>query len=1276
MLRLKTIVHLYLIAFLGLPFLLSAQKQSFTIGWSSKKNIYNVGGKAIAIPTFASAIHVPERNNLPVFSVKMPVSGNADLEVSISNELYVSIQDSTIASIISNDFKITSYLVTERKRNFAQISIVPIRKSAKGIEQLISFDIDVKAKSKFGQRQARAYASNSVLASGKWIKVAVSGEGIYKLDYNFIKDKLSADMANTPFDKIGVFGNGGGMVPEKNADFRYDDLQENAILRIDNNSNNRMDAGDYILFYGQSPDIWAHTAATNTFSHKKNIYSDKTFYFITAEKATGKYILSVPSAQNPTNTIGTFDDYAFSEKEEYNLLSSGRTWLGDKMTSLKNTASINLNFPNIITSQPVKYYSAVGASSYYASAISLSINGATITAQSTMAIPEQSYKAAYYQSNKAGTYNASGDLQNITYTFDNPDQSSTSAGYIDYIELQAKRALNFVGNALFFRDGEHVGAGNVNQYNLSNAGANVRVWDITDPVNPFQIDNTTNGNTLSFAASASSLRQYVAVDIYGGFSVPEYIGEVANQDLHSTGVVDLIIVTNADLYSAAAELASFHQSRGLSVIVADKAKIYNEFGSGKADISAIRDFVKMFYDRAGNDSTKLPKYLTLFGDGSFDYKDRVKDNNNIVPTYQSYQSVYPLSSYTSDDFYGCLDDNEGGDMNVVQLGDIAVGRLPIVNDAEAMGVVEKIERYKSNAALGGWRNVITTIGDDGEDNNGSIHEDQADHLGEYVRTNFPAYNVEKIILDAYQQQKTPAGDRYPDVNKAILNRIDDGTLVISYTGHGGVNNWAHERIFNISDIQNLKNGVRLPLFVTATCEFSRFDDPEKKTAGEFLITNKHGGAIALITTVRAVYSDANDALQNALYNKLFQNIAGRKPTLGELMTNTKNAIMGATDIENTRKFVLLGDAALSLNYPEYNVVTTYVNDVPVSLPHDTIKALSKVTIKGRIENWDGSEYTAFNGVCYPLVYDKLSKFKTLGNDVGVPVKEYNIYNSILFKGVSSVTNGEFEYTFIAPKDINYNTGFGRISYYAQDNSGIDAHGFQNNIVIGGSADSFDIDDDGPQVKLYMNNDQFMFGGLTDESPSLYAVLQDKSGINTTGNGLGHDISAILDEDNPNPIILNNFYQAELNSYTKGTVTYPFSKLSEGPHTLSIKAWDIYNNSAEDKTVFVVASSAKLALIEVLNYPNPVFDHTCFSFQTNRANVPLQVSIKIYDQVGALVKEISAPYQSDGYRVDCMEWDGLDNLGNFLSKGVYIYKLAVSDELGNSAHQSQRLVLLK
>jgi hypothetical protein len=1267
-----------LFALLGyLPFTVLGQNKQVVLEWNEKASSFiSPEGKTITTPTFKDAIHSPKFGYLPFIQTEMSCVSGMSCQTEISNEKYIIVAaDSTLKSILDKDYKITSQLVTERKVNKSVSQIVPLRLYNGKVERLVSFDITVKnMATPVSHRAARAYSSNSVLRKGEWMKVAITQTGIYKLDYSFIKTNLGQDPTNTTFSNIGVFGNGGGMVPELNSQARFDDVQENAILRVDRNGNNKMDVDDYILFYGEGADNWSFNQSTSQYIFNKNIYSDNNFYFITTSEATGKSIVLIPSSPAPNQTSNTFWDYTVHELDEYNLLASGREWFGDKMSSSKPSVSFTFDFPNLATSTPINYQSSVLADSPYPSTISLTINGNQIFNHSISGIFQTTYKEGYKPSLKSGSFNSTTEQQAVTYSFSNPDQGSTSLGYIDYITLNAKRALSMVGDAMRFRNHEVVGTGNVTTFTLSNANNNIAIWDVTDPTTAMQQNVTLSGGQLSFSASSSTLREYIALNSAGSFASPVFVSKVSNQDLHALDAQDYIIVTHKDLKTAADRLADFHRTKnGLNVVVVNKELIYNEFGSGKSDNSAIRDFVKMFYDRAGADTTKLPKYLCLFGDGSYDPKDRIKDNNNFVPTYQSYHSQYPLSSYTSDDYFGCLDLNEGGDINSVQRGDIAIGRLPVASLAEANGMVDKIIAYKSPQSLGEWRNMTSSIGDD-ED--GNLHQDQANRIGEYVRINYPAYNVEKIILDAFKQQKTPGGDRYPDVNTAILNRVNDGALVVSYTGHGGGSNWAHERIFNVSDIQKLKNKYRLPLFVTATCEFARFDDPETKTAGEFLITNNEGGAIGMITTVRAVFSDANDALQNALYRQLFVNINGHKPTLGELMTNTKNAIMAGTDIENTRKFVLLGDPALTLNYPEYNIKTTHINNIPISVSQDTLKALSLVTIKGEVQNWDGSLRTDFDGICYPNVYDKLSTFKTLGNDNGAAVEEFKIYKNSLFRGTTSVVGGKFEYSFIVPVDINYQIGDGRISYYAQTDNNIDAHGYQNDIIIGSSADSFLIDNEGPMVKLYMNNDEFVSGGITDENPSLFAVLEDESGINATGNGIGHDISAIIDEESQNPIILNSFYRTELNNFRKGTVSYPFYKLAEGRHTLHLKAWDVQNNAGEDRTEFVVSTSAKLALMNVLNYPNPVFDKTCFSFEHNRANEHLHIKIDIVNQLGAFVKRIEGDYQSDGFRTACLEWDGSDNLGQQIAKGIYVYRITVSDQTGQSAHQSNKLVLIK
>lgn len=1257
-----------------------------TINWTPTDKTYQtVSGSKVIMPYFYGAVTSERNGFIPMYGENISISSYGAVTATLADEVYETVTNNNVKTDnIPAAIIVKAIPGMLRKRPYAIISFSPLRKNpiTGRLEKLTKFSLTVNVTPERQTRSTQAYAGTSVLASGNWYKTGVTTAGVYKLDYDFLKNKCGFDLGNVSFSSIGVFGSGGGMVPDVNSVPRLDDLQENPTYIVDNNSNNKVDQGDYILFYAQGPDRWKYDTSLAHFLFEKNLYSDTNFYFITSDQGTNKRIATTSPGGSSARTITQFDDYAAHQEDKYNLLNSGKIWLGDRMSTLNPTVNLSFTFPNIVTSAPVWYKSLTAAASPYNSSISTSVNGQNLLTQNFSYIHNDAYPDAYHtgpdpyeisfdspSAIRTGTFNVSTSSLDVTYTYSNPDVNSTSLGYIYNLMLNAKRSLTFTGNFMFFRSVASVGPGNT-QFTISGAPSGLHLWDVTD-ITAIQDISGTGGN---FIANTDRLKEFAAVDVNASFSTPYAAGKVENQNLHGIGLANMVIITSDDLMSASNDLAAYHsQMDHLSVKVVPLNQIYNEFGSGKQDISAIRDFVRMLYEKAGNDSAKIPQYLLLMGDGSFDPKNRTADNNNQMPTYESKESGNILSSYVTDDFFGCLDPTEGGDMNNPELVDIAIGRIPAADNQEAQGIVDKIKLYKSTSSLASWRNVISFVGDEPWEGVNDF-QDEADHLGEVVRTTFPAYNVDKIICDAYQRLSTPGGGRYPDVNTAILNRINSGTLIMSYTGHGGINNWANARIFNLSDIQTLQNKEKLPLFVTATCDFSRFDDPTKKTAGEFLMTNAKGGAIALVTTVRPVYQQPNTVLQNSIFPFFFSSYHGRRPTIGEVMKLTKNAVLGSFTA-NTREFVLLGDPALTLDYPQYNVVTTAVDNVPVTQPHDTLKALKYVTISGEVRDANGSRLTSFNGTCYPLVFDKLTTFSTLQNDPTYPYRTFNTYKNSLFKGQCSITNGVFSFSFIVPKDINYAVGFGRISYYASNGS-TDANGYQNDIIIGGSSDTLLSDKDGPKIKLYMNDEKFVYGGITDANPKLLAELWDTSGINTTGNGLGHDLTAVLDVNSKNPIVLNDYYQSALNNFRRGSVTYPFSSLTEGAHTLKIKAWDILNNSAEDNTEFIVAASAKLALKHVFNYPNPFTTRTQFMFEHNRPGQELKIQVQIYSVSGRLIKTIQEDIVATGYRVDDIRWDGLDDYGDKIGKGVYVYKVHVKDQQGSTADQFQKLVVLR
>lgn len=1275
-----------------------AKGQQFEVrlNWSTQlKTYHTTAGKSITQPTFTNATASSQYDLLPVYNLVTNASiSSGKVAVEILNPVYAPAGAIDNASLKFIKTTATAYgrISLYHKRPKLGLTVLPFRKNpgTGAIERLESFTLKATVTSSGQAKSLHSYAANSVLASGTWFKLSVNADGIYKIDFNFIKKNLGIDPSTINLSTLAIFGNGGGMVPDVAGGNRPDDLTENPTLFVDNNGNGKFDNGDFLLFYGQMADAWNYDTSSQTFSHQKNLYTDVNYYFLTTDAGTGKRVQTVSTGLIPSKTITTFDDHAYHDSDIVNLLESGKEWLGEEMTSFSNTQSLSFNFPNIVTGSPVKVVSELGISVPNSpSTTSLSINGQTVLTQTDAGISINSgteYPDLYEPNQNSGSFTANSAQMNVTYTFSpQSDPSGSAACYIDWIELTAQRQLSLFGNAMTFRSIASTSVPACN-FVLGNAGSSTVVWNVTSLGSISQMPGTLSGSNLSFTAATSQLQEFIAFNTNASFNNPVFVGSVPNQNLHAMGQPNMVIVVYDDFLSAANDLASYHRANDhITVTVVPVSQVYNEFGSGKPDISAIRDMIKMPYDRGGSDSALWPRCLLLFGDGSFDPKNRIADANNYINCYESYDSYEQIYSYTSDDFFGLLDDGDGGDIGDLQYLDIGVGRLTADDETSAQNMVNKVKNYRNLTAAcatcvtantnNSWRNVLSFVADYPYQGVTDF-EVNSEELAESTRASYPVYNYSKIYCDAYKLDPTPAGDRFPDCNAAILNQLNTGTLVINWVGHGDEVTWSNGRIFTYSEIQALQNQY-WPLFITATCDFSRYDQPSE-TGGETLLANASGGAIALISTVRLVYESSNTSIDDAVYdNNLFATSNGTYPILGQIIMNSKNNSAVTGDPVNDRKFTLLGDPALTLDYPQYNIVTDSVDHKLVTLPHDTLKALSQITVSGHVTDYNNNKLTSFSGTVYPEIFDKISHLQTLNNNDYGTVEPFVEYTSTLFKGTASIANGSFSFSFIVPKDINYQYGPGRISYYADNGVSTTANGYSNAITVGGASDTAHSRTIGPKMTLYMNDANFVNGGITNASPLMLVELQDPGGINTTGNGVGHNLTAIVDNNYQSPVILNNYYQSALNDFTKGEIRYPFSNLTAGNHTVQVKAWDIYDNSAEGTIEFVVTNNAQLSLNHVYNYPNPFTTHTEFMFEDNSPCDQLDVSIQIYSVSGRLVKNIVQQVQPTGYRVDGIVWDGLDDYGSPIGKGVYIYKLSVKDQTtGNSAHKFEKLVLLR
>jgi hypothetical protein len=1248
------------------------------------------------------------KKGLPYFLERYIVTGGNVPAFQLENKSFRPLTEKELTEIIEfkefipSDFQVISFIGKSRFDIISYQKIIPIRlnNQTNKYEYLESYTPlwnaappQSRLPGNITMPSKKSFVNSSVLASGKWFKIGVTKEGVFKMDKAFLTT-LGIDINTLDPRNIRVYGNGGKLMSEKNSDFKYDDLRENAIYVSGENDGVFNDA-DYVLFYGQSTDTWKHQPGSDIpFDHQMHYFSDTSFYFINVDMGAGKRVQNRASLTvTPTHTTHTQDYFGYHELNTENVVKSGREFYGEKF-DLNASYSFAFNIPDAVTNDSV-YVKATLLSRYggpSSSVYNVSFNGNSFSLQCQKTDVNYYLADVGYDSTKAGSGILGSSLLSVTVT----KQTAQATGWLDKIIYNCRRNITFNQSQFNYRDLRvAAGPGTFAKYSVTNSSTKTAViWDVTDPGNITDQNYSSSGTSLEYITVSDSLREYCIFTNDMAYTPVAY-GSVQNQNLHGLLQADFLIVTHPLFVEEAQRIAKVHQQYDtLTYAIATTEQVYNEFSSGTPDIGGIREFIKMLYHRPA-DPEKATKYVLLLGDGSYKNKEiNVPGNTALIPTYETPASASFVNSYVSDDYFAMMDDTEG-DLASNDIVDIGMGRIPVKNKAEAMAVTSKIENYyklnysfnvnaiesscvtaENDYPQGDWRNWVCFVADD---ENGIEHVSGANTLANIVSNGQKQYNIDKIYLDAYVQTSTPGGDRYPDAVNDLNRRVEKGALIINYTGHGGELGLAEERVVEVSQILNWKNKNNLPLMVTATCEFGRYDDPDRTSAGEYCLFNENGGAISLMTTVRVAYSNSNLWLNTAFYSHALVPMSnGYMPHIGDLYRLTKTDIGFSPVYMN---FAILGDPALRLAYPNEKVFTSTINSHPLSSTSgDTLKSLSKISVTGYVGDKNGAKLGNFNGVIYPTVFDKEVVTTTLANDPAPQVQNgsypytFSVQKNIIYKGKSQVVNGEFSFSFLVPKDISYNFGKGKISYYAH-NGVDDASGYCDQVVIGGSNPNPVVDNQGPAVGLFMNDEKFVSGGVTSESPKIYAVISDSSGINTIGTGIGHDVVAILDENTSKPIVLNDYYVSDLNTYQKGKIRYPFNELDEGNHHLSLKLWDVQNNSTTVYTDFVVAKQAELALTHILNYPNPFTTKTKFFIEHNQCCTSLKVLIQVYTITGKVVKSINQTILSEGYRFDGIEWDGKDDFGDKLARGVYIYRVSVSDGQKKKADKMEKLVIL-
>ncbi|MCC7317686.1 MAG: type IX secretion system sortase PorU, partial [Bacteroidales bacterium] len=1136
--------------FLEVPAQVLLESKTVQLQWQANDSLQLPGKEKIERLSFKGAFYPAFNSTIPYFKDRLDLF-DKDLDITATlSEITVEPLDEAQMQWIENitipsDFTVRTTVLTGRDEAFVQARISSLRLNpvTQRIERLSGFKLNYFYEAATDLKDSGTqFATQSVLATGTWHKMRINKSGIFKISYSELQ-AMGINVGALNPKNIRIYGNGGGPIAEANRAFRYDDLFENPIVVV-GEEDNVFNQNDYILFYGQGPLVWDFDAASGFFDHRPTYYDDYSYYFITTDLGAGKRI----QTQNPqgeiAETVTSFLDHQLYEQDLVNLSNTGRTWYGD-LFDVNLSKDFTFDFPNIDISKKGRVITDLAARAFGPSGFQLSVDANVLQTISIDATQETGYDWA--KGNGANRqFFPAGDRITVNLKYNR--SLNSSRGWLDFIEVNAYRNLRFTSPQMHFNNTKLFDTEVFVKMEMSGASSAIEVWDISEAVNPFKVQSSLQGDQLTFLTPANQLHQFVAFDKSSFLSV-ENVGLVANQNLHGIRDVDYLIITHPDFLEQAQQLAQIHRDESdLTVLVTTPSLIYNEFSSGAQDVSAIRDFARMLYSESS--VGKKLRYLMLFGDASFDYKDKLNGNTNYVPTYETVASLNLVNSIATDDYYGYLDRFENGAED--SLLDIGIGRFPVATALEAEQMVDKVVKYISHEpeVMAPWRNEITLISDDGDTNQ---HLSDSENIAAVLREDYPDFNLVKIHLDAYKQIATPGGQKAPEVNEAINKKMARGTLIVNYSGHGGEIGWTEEKILQIADINSWRNRSKLPVFITATCEFSRYDDPERMSAGEMVFMNPSGGAIAMFTTARATYSATNLRLNRAIFNdNVFEKSNGEYPRFGDVIRRSK--LVGDP---NDRKFVLLGDPALQLSFPKEKVVTTHINGNPVGSSADTLKALDITTVRGIVANNEGQQLTNFDGVLYAIVYDKENQIKTLG-DQG-PTSTFLLRSSILHKSTVEVKNGNFEFTFMMPKDIGYQYGPGKISYYATDLNN-DAQGSYENFLVGGFSHNTVDDNDGPNIRLFIGDTTFVSGGFTDENPNVLALLSDENGINTTGSGIGHDLVATLTGATERYAIINEFYSAKLNKSSEGIVVYPFSNLKAGKHTLTLKAWDILTNS--------------------------------------------------------------------------------------------------------------------
>lgn len=1094
---------------------------------------------------------------------------------------------------------------------------------------------------------------SAAMPVGTWYKFPVTEDGLYKITPTTLSF-AGVDVSNLQIKNIQVFNNAGHMLSYTTNATSYNPpfTSEVPLLEFDQNQNGLFESGDYLLLNAKALNSWFYEQTPNDFRYQQHLYATTNYYWITVSGTDGKRMMKQDLEDlGATSTTNIFTERLHIEEDLYNLLASGPDWYGNRFFGLSDSYTLNFDIkPDFSFGTSAKALVQLkggsgvdyGDNAYYRYDFDVALNNNFIATNQTFT------RYNPLQINEEGITNLTEGLNTLNFYYSGNQEGCIA--HLDWFELYYPRNFSAEENQLtFFADANSFPV----KYTISDLEAlqDIFVFDLTNPLNPIILgENLSSSNgSISFDLPASAHPQQIRVSSLSSTKIRDVESLEAvqrGQDLvSSTNQADFLIVTHKTFLPYAEEIAKRRAHLTSKVVSMDE--IYFEFNAGVPDPTALRNFIRHAYK---NWQSPAPSYVLLFGDGHYDYRNILLSDTMRVPPFEIY-NISEINSRITDNYFVDLEMVDAGFTYIDP--DLAIGRLPIESTIDAERYLQKIERYEDDPSRDGWQTKITFIADDAEKPGSSKeweHQFQTEtiatmeHLRRFIKT--------KIYLSTYPSEPGGFGRIKPKAGEALVDAINQGTLIINYVGHGSPTQWAHEGVFVMSrDLNRIHNPGKLPFLVAATCDFGKFDDPHETSFNEALIWMEESGTIGGLAAARLVYSGPNAAFNESFYSHLFP-IGQSSNTIGAAK------LLATGSSTNDQKYVLFADPTMHLADPRGGIQIT--SDLS-----DSLRALSEVEVTAQILN-EGVLYNGFDGEAVLIVNDA-SYDSVITGEVYKPIE---LPGATLFKGRITVHDGTLQGKFIVPKTIRYtNERSGRITLYAwDDENGATAMGFNDDLLFKGSiVDS--TDDQGPNIDIYFE-DQEMFssGDLIQADPVLIAALTDSKGINITG-AAGHTITIQIDQDVPKDI--SGFFTYEKDSYTNGQINYPLNALKSGNHELTLKAFDNLNNGNSEDIEFNISSGSGMLLKEVVNYPNPFQENTRFTFQTNRSGA--EVKIKIYTVSGRLIEELEG-LSVAGFNNE-ISWDGRDQDGDLVANGVYLYQIKLKDD-DDSVSNIEKMVITR